>query len=270
MTSPHVTKVGHLTLTTWSDGGLDIPAEYFPNATLKTPTVRFGANLWQIDAGARQILIDTGSGVFLKERFADTGRVNDALGAGGIDPDSITDIIITHMHADHIGGLLKDGEPAFPNATIHLSGVEWGFWTDPELASRMPDEMAPMIGLIQMIAGKVADQVTPHDGAADLGNGISLLPAPGHTPGHVAVQIIAGGETLLILGDALVSGDVQLENPDVTYQLDADPALAVAKRKALLARIADDGLRFAATHLPHPGLGRLTRRGDAYEFVPAS
>ena len=269
MTAPHSTQIGPLTLTTWSDGALDIPAAYFPNASIKAESVRFGANLWQATTGDRVVLIDAGSGMFLKERFAETGQVHDGLGAGGIDPQAVTDIIITHMHADHIGGLVKDGVSAYPQAGIHISADEWGFWTDPDLASKMPEDMAPMIALLQMIAGILADQVIPHDGEADLGDGLRLLPAPGHTPGHCVVEITGADETVLILGDAVVSGDLQFPNPDVTYQLDANPAQAVATRKALLARIADEGLRFAVTHLPHPGLGRLTRDGDGFVFTPA-
>jgi len=244
-----------------SDGHLDIPAAYFSNASNAelqsvSPAARFGANCWSIVAGPRRLLVDAGSGSWLKARFPETGHVTSKGTHVMSAPETITDIIVTHMHADHIGGLVANGACRFPNATLHVQASEWSFWTDPSLAATVADDKRPIVELIQKLAAPMAAQVRLHEGNADLGNGIHLSAAPGHTPGHQIVRIAGGTDQVILLGDAIVSGTLQFKNPDVHYALDGDPSLAARTRKQLFQELAADQIPFAATHLEPPRLRR--------------
>jgi glyoxylase-like metal-dependent hydrolase (beta-lactamase superfamily II) len=146
--------VGDIAITPLSDGHLDIPAAYFSNASDEeiqavSPTTRFGATCWLIETGPRKVLVDAGSGSWLKERFPETGFIT-AAGSSLINgANEITDIILTHLHADHIGGLIADGQSLFPNATVHLQNTEWAFWTDENLVEAVPEDKRPIVQLIQ-------------------------------------------------------------------------------------------------------------------------
>ncbi len=264
-------SVGATTVHILSDGHLDIPAAFFSGAPEDTPDpVRFAANLWWVDTGDRVVLIDAGSGDSMKARFPDTGDLLMQYDLHHLGPSRITDIVITHMHADHIGGLVHEGVPAYPKANIHIARTEWEYWTDPDLVAQTPEDRRPAVMLTQSIAEKIRDQVQTHDGPSDLGDGINLVPAPGHTPGHCAVRVTSEGASMLLLGDAVVSGVLQFANPDITYALDSDPAQAVATRRALLSDLADTGDACAITHLAYPGAGYVARDGDGFRFTPVT
>ncbi|WP_298963704.1 MBL fold metallo-hydrolase [uncultured Roseibium sp.] len=265
--------LGDLTITSLSDGELLIPADYFSNtqpheSEKVTPSTRFGANSWLIETKNRKILVDAGSGNCLKERFPDTGRLNWQDPGLELKRSSITDVVITHMHADHIGGLSANGTSLFANAEIHIQAQEWAFWTDPKLLASADNGQKPMIGLIQTLAEPLKKQLTQHPGDVDLGSGIGLLLAQGHTPGHQVVHLTSGHEECFLLADAMVSDKLQFSNPDITYALDSDPADAVRTRRALFDRIASERIAFSATHMNTTAFAMLTRQENGYAFEP--
>ena len=143
--------------------------------------------------------------------FPATGQALEAVSG-----EAITDIVLTHMHADHLGGLLGGG---FAGVRVHVPKPEWEFWTQAGLADAVPEEQRPMIELVQAVAASFADRVVTHEGAADLGEGLTLMPLPGHTPGHAGLRLRSGGEELLIAGDAVISGQVHFAEPDAGYAL---------------------------------------------------
>jgi len=221
-----------------------------------------------VETKTRKILIDAGSGTCLKDRFPESGALNWQDSRLAERRDGITDIVVTHMHADHVGGLSAQGQSLFPKARIHVQETEWIFWTDETLLAAAPDDRKAMITQIQSLATPLAGQTILHSGEADLGDGVRLLPAPGHTPGHQIVHLSGNGEEILLLADAVVSDALQFSNPGVTYALDSDPAQAAETRKRLFDRIAADAIPFAATHINATGLCRLERQQSAYGFEP--
>lgn len=270
MTDPTI-KVGQTLLTTLSDGHLDLPPQAFsnidPKVLDKTPApIRIGANVWQLKTATRNILIDSGSGSHLQAKYPATGQLGSELETQNIDRSAVTDIIITHMHADHIGGLMTGEKPNFPNATLHMAREEWTYWTDKDRPSHVPDAIKPLAGLIQSLASKLKYNLEQHEGETDLGEGIWLLPAPGHTPGHVAVRVDGGDKQVLMLGDAIISDALQFAHPDTTYVLDSYPDQAAKTRRALFEMMAADKIPFSATHLNTGAFGHVEADGKGFRY----
>jgi len=204
--------------------------------------------------GERTLLFDTGAG---DVSWAKAGKLQASLGAAGVQPVQVTDILISHGHPDHVGGLLtKDGALAFPNATVHLSAPEWAAIKENKDAAN----------LVAAIGPKVA---TFEPGAVVL-PGVTAVALPGHTPGHSAYEIASGEERLLYIGDAAHHYIVSVQRPDWTIGYDTDAPKAQAARRALLKRAADGNLRVYAVHFPFPGVGHVKAQGDAYVWVPES
>ncbi len=263
--------VGELRLTTMSDGHFDLPLTRFPNAPdiVDRRPVRVGANAWVIETPTRLVLVDAGSGAAMQQLFPDTGRLADRLTAGGVSAQDVTDIILTHMHTDHIGGLMVNGVPRFPNATVHIAEADWAFWMDPGRTTQVPRNQLSEAVLVVQLAKALNYDVMLHSGQVDLGEGIIMEPAPGHTPGHMVVRLDSGGQQAMILSDAMICGPMQMAYPEVTYMLDVDPIGAAEFRRRCFDMLATDGIPFTSTHLNTMALGNVGRFGTGFSFHPA-
>lgn len=268
-------SLGNGQIIALSDGTFQFPADLWVGASdaqkaaLGSP-VTLAANAYVFRSGDRVFLLDAGAGnaPFITNQFDTVGRVPAELAVAGIAPEDITDVVITHMHPDHIGGVIFDGKRTFPNATVHVNATEWAFWTRDGFASDAPEQMQAMVGSVQDTARLISDAVELHNGETDLGGGVVMQPAFGHTPGHNVVLLDLGTERLLMLGDTVVSDHIHFAHPAVGWALDADPTAAEATRRRLLDMAATDDLIVAGNHVSAPGLGRIERSGDAYRFVP--
>jgi glyoxylase-like metal-dependent hydrolase (beta-lactamase superfamily II) len=193
--------------------------------------------------GARTMLFDTGLG-------GGKGQLMQSLQTAGVDPASITDVMISHGHPDHVGGLVADGALAFPNAAIRMSDAEWAsIRANPQMAD-----------LVRVITPKVqtfrpGDEVAP---------GVEAQDTAGHTPGHVAYLIADGQNQLLYTGDLMHHWVLSVEHPDWTVGYDNDPVAGKKARLDQITALRASGAHIYAYHFPFPGLGNVqTREGRA-------
>jgi len=215
-------------------------------------------------AGHGAFLFDTGNGP------ARQGRLFDRLAGLGVPPEGVERVFITHMHGDHVGGLLDGGGgPAFPKATIHLAAAEKAYWTGEDGSGREP--AANILAILETYGARVE----LFGGDAEIAPGVRAIGIPGHTPGHTAFLLAdpraagapPGGPPILVWGDLLHCLPVQMPHPRVNMAFDLDPDLAAATRLAMLGRAADENWRVAGMHVPYPGLGRVVRTGAGFAFV---
>lgn len=218
-----------------------------------------------IRQGDQLTLIDAGSGSAFGPS---SGLLASSLAALGIAPAAINRVVLTHMHPDHIGGLLGAGGAVFANASLHVAQTELGFWTDEAIAAAVPEAMQGFFALARGVAEAYGDRVMPFDGDADLGQGLTAIALPGHTPGHTGFRLSSGMAELVIWGDMAAIAALQFTHPEAGITFDADGAVAAATRKAALAMFAADRVAVAGTLLPFPGVGHVEQRGAAFAWVP--
>ena len=222
-----------------------------------------------IDTGRHRVLVDTGAGRFPPDWPQTTGNLVTNLRAAGVDPAEIDTVILSHGHADHIGGNLDaSGKPAFPNARFVMQRAEWEFWTsEPSLDDMHADE--PTKDLLRSWARNnlppIHDRVDLIEGADEIVPGVRAIPAPGHTPAHMGVEIASDGDVLLDLVDTALD-PLLLEHPTWTPALDLRPEQAAATRRRLLDRAADERALVLLYHFPFPGLGRITHEGAGWRW----
>lgn len=225
-------------------------------------------NAFVVRIGSHLVLIDSGSA----DCFGPTmGRMLDNLKAAGFKPEDIDTVLLTHLHPDHACGITTpDGKAAFPNATVWASSKDAGFWLDSASGARLPADQRSFVKMAQDAVAPYASTgrfKTFEDGDAIV-PGISVVPSNGHTPGHSSYLVSSGAEKLLVWGDIVHFHAVQLPHPEVTIEVDVEPAGAVASRKRILAETARNKWLVAAAHHPFPGLGHVRSEGKGYAWVP--
>ena len=281
-------KIGRFECTAVSDGTLTYtPPTFPPPATLlfaNAPKERLEQMLLEHNLQPEQwvewtspyiclvvktddhlVLVDTGAGGLAST----TGRLMQNLREARIAPEDIDTVILTHGHPDHIGGNIDaGGNPAFPNARYVIWKDEWDFWTSEQAEQKLDEHVR------EILVKFARENLPPIQGKVDLFNlekeivpGISAVAAPGHTPGHMALEISSDGELLLCIADAALH-PIHLEQLDWHAAVDFAPDQAVATRRKILHRAADQKALILAFHFPFPGIGRIDQKGEGWQWQP--
>jgi glyoxylase-like metal-dependent hydrolase (beta-lactamase superfamily II) len=228
-------------------------------------------NVVVVRSGGRTILIDAGLGADPDLHLPRAGRLAERLEAAGIDLASVTDVVLTHMHMDHIGGLLVDGmrDRLRPDLRVHVAAAEVKFWASPDFSrtsmpSGFPDALRRAA---KRFLNEYHSQLRPFDAEYEVVPGVVVRRTGGHTPGHSVVRLASGGDRLTFAGDAVFQ--VGFDRPEWHNGFEHDPEEAARVRVSLLRELAATREPFVATHLSFPSVCHVAVAGDAFRCVPA-
>ncbi|HEX3140812.1 MAG TPA: MBL fold metallo-hydrolase [Rhizobacter sp.] len=226
-------------------------------------------NAFLINTGSKLVLVDAGAAQLFGPGF---DQLHANLKAAGYQADQVDAVVVTHMHGDHIGGLIQDGKIAFPNATVYAGKEDADFWLSAENMEKAPKEMKMFFQGAQMTINPYvsAGKFKGVTGSTEIVPGITAIAAHGHTPGHTIYAVESKGQKLVLWGDLMHVAAVQFPKPAVTIQFDSDSKAAAAQRKKAFADAAKGGYWVGSAHLPFPGLGHLRADGKGYQFVPVN
>lgn len=257
-------RIGRFTVTALTDGYADMPYDYFPGRsapevekaasaqfTARPSGVRFLFNQYLVEDGERRILIDAGAAGSIGQ----TGQLPLALAALGLKPSQIDAVIVTHMHQDHMGGLVLGGKNQYPEAELYIDRRDVTHWTDPAKRNGAPDFLQTSFRMAEEVV-RLYPRLQAIDGEREIAPGVSIVDLTGHTPGHIGVRIEDGGKSLIMVSD-MIFPVVHPAATDVFFLFEQDRAAAKAMRDRFLPRAASEGALIAATHMPFPGLGRV-------------
>lgn len=277
----HRTRVGTVEVTALLDGYVDLGPQLLSRFNSEEAVqslsesgfrsldagLRIPVSGYLINTGDKLVLLDTGAAAM----FGDTlGSLAANLRAAGVSPGDIDLVVLTHLHVDHVGGLLDaSGKAAFPNAELAVAEEEWKFWYDDAMMAAAGESGAGFFQAARATTTPYADRLKLFSGEADLGGGLSSLPLPGHTPGHAGYLLSSGDESLLFWGDLIHITGLQFAHPDITIAFDTDRQTTLETRARMLDMAAADGLSVTGAHLDFPGFGQVMRQGDVYRFQQA-
>lgn len=281
--SRYAVQVGDIDVLVVSDGVLPLPtamlghnadpalrAAWMQDMYLPPDSFDWSLNVVVVRRGEQTILIDAGLGMDPNLNLPRAGQLIRRLEAAGIDLASVTDVVLTHMHMDHIGGLVVGGvkDRLRPDLRIHVAAAEVEFWEAPDFtrASMPPGFPDALRATAKLFVKEYRDQLQLFDEAHEVAPGVVVRRTGGHTPGHSVVRLASGGDRLTFAGDAVFA--VGFDHPDWYNGFEHDPEEAARVRLSLLRELAESGEMLVATHLPFPSVGRVAVDGDAFRWVP--
>lgn len=231
---------------------------------LPTDMMEFTFSPVLVNTGTSLILFDTGNGAGARPG---RGQLMTQIEAAGYTADQVDTVVITHMHPDHIGGMVEDGKLAFANANYVTGADEYNFWastdrvgTGGERIHTMLNDMAPLL----------KDKVTLVKNGDAVTSGIEAMAATGHTPGHMIYHLESEGARMVLTADTANHFVLSLQRPDWEVRFDMDKAQAAATRKSVYGMLASEGVAFSGYHMPFPAMGYVEKRGEGFAYVPAS
>ncbi|KMO82730.1 putative quorum-quenching lactonase YtnP [Mycolicibacterium chubuense] len=281
--SRYALQVGDIDVLVISDGVLPITAStlatnapptelagWLADMFLPPDVLDWALNVVVVRSGGRTILVDAGLGLEFPG-FPRAGQMATRLHAAGIDPSAVTDVVLTHMHMDHVGGLLADGLKASlrPDVRIHAAAAEAEFWEAPDFTRTVMPEPVPEV--LRSVAARFLDEyrsrLRTFENEYEVAPGVLISRTGGHTPGHSIVRLESRGERLTFAGDAVFAPG--FDNPQWHNGFEHDPDEAARVRVRLLRELAATGESLIATHLPFPSICRVAAAGDVFRCVPS-
>ncbi|MET4797823.1 MBL fold metallo-hydrolase [Bradyrhizobium sp. LB11.1] len=281
--SRYAVRIGEIDVLVVSDGVLPLPttmlahnaapadrANWLNDMFLPPDAFDWALNAVMVRSGDKTILIDAGLGSDPDLHLPRAGQLIKRLEAAGIDLESVTDLVLTHMHMDHVGGLLVDGvkERLRKDLRIHVAAAEVKFWEAPDFSRvAMPPGFPDALrATAKRFVKEYGSQIRPFDEQHEVAPGVVVRRTGGHTPGHSVVRVASGGDALTFAGDAVFA--VGFEQPEWHNGFEHDPEEAARVRIRLLRELAKTGELLVATHMPFPSVGHVAVAGDAFRWVP--
>ena len=273
--------LGDFEITAISDGTVNLPVRDLLTNTkvaatdkalaksfLKNP-LETSVTAYLVNTGTKLVLIDTGAAGLFGPTLGNLGA---NLKAAGYQPEQVDEIYITHMHPDHVGGLMAGDKLTFPNAIVRADKKDADFWLSQANLDKAADgDKGFFQGAMASINPYIkADKFKAFEGDTDLVPGVKAIATRGHTPGHSTYVVESKGQKLMLWGDLVHVASVQFDNPSVTFKFDNDSKNAAIQRKKAYAEAAKGGYLVAATHLPFPGVGHVAANGKNYIWVPVN
>lgn len=279
--SRYALNIGDIEVLVISDGVLPLPTEtmstnvdpaereaWFKDMFLGPDAFDWALNVLVVRSGERTILVDAGLGGQF-DGFPRAGQSLRRIEAAGIDLGSVTDVVLTHMHMDHVGGLLSDDVKSRlrPNLQIHVAAAEVDFWAAPDFSQTdMPD---PVPDVLRSTAKQFLEQyhnkLRTFDDEQEIAPGVVARRTGGHTPGHSVVRVTSGTDRLTFAGDLVFP--VAFDHPEWHNGFEHDPAESVRVRTRLLQEAAASGEWLVATHMPFPSIGHVALNGERFRWV---
>ena len=280
--SRYALKIGNIDVMVVSDGVLLLPgamlahnaepavrAAWLKENFLPPDAFDWALNVVVVKSGNRTILVDAGMGTEFPD-LEKAGHVIPRLEAAGVELASVTDVVLTHMHMDHIGGLLVDGvkERLRPDLRIHVSAAEVKFWEAPDFShvSMPPGFPDALRSTAKRFVKEYRSQLHTFEEEYEVAPGVVVTRTGGHTPGHSVVRVVSGGDRLTFAGDLVFA--VGFEHPEWYNGFEHDPEESARVRINLLRELADTRGLLVATHLPFPSVGHVAVDGGAFRWVP--
>lgn len=281
--SRYAVRVGEINVLVVSDGVLPLPttmlahnaepaarAAWLDDMFLPQDAFDWALNVAVVRSGDQTILIDAGLGLDPDLQLPRAGQLVKRLAAAGIDLGSVTDVVLTHMHMDHVGGLLVDGvkERLRPDLRIHVATAEVEFWDAPDFShTAMPQGFPDALrATAKRFLQEYGSYLRTFEDQYEVAPGVVVHRTGGHTPGHSVVRLASGGDALTFAGDAVFA--VGFEQPEWHNGFEHDPEEAARVRIRLLRELAATGEMLVATHLPFPSIGHVAIDGDTFRWVP--
>jgi glyoxylase-like metal-dependent hydrolase (beta-lactamase superfamily II) len=226
-------------------------------------------NAFLVNTGDKLVLIDSGAGALYGDCC---GKLLANLRAAGYEPGQVDEVLLTHLHKDHVGGIEHDGKAVFPNAMVRAAAPEAGYWLTPGNEAKAPALLTSFFGSARTAIAPYAasGRFQPFADGARLEPGIRAVPEPGHTPGHTGYLVESGGQQLLVWGDVVHVAPVQLWDTRAGVKYDSSEDAARSTRAVLLGRATSQHLWIGAAHIAFPGLGHLRRNHGHYDWIPAN
>lgn len=275
------TQLGKFEITALYDGMIELDTKLLKNTSaaelqvllarmfVGNPKMQTAVNAYLINTGSHLVLVDAGAAKLFGPSL---GYVLQNMKASGYEPAQVDTVIITHLHADHVGGLNDaDGKPLFPKAKILVTREDSDFWLSQKVADGAPKEVQPFFKMARDSAAPylASGQWNTFTQGSVLVPGIRAVQAHGHTPGHTAFAVESEGRKLLIWGDLVHAHAVQFARPGVSIEFDIDQKQAIATRRAIMKDVASSKSLVAGMHLPFPGIGHVRADGKGrYSWVP--
>jgi len=268
--------IGEAEVSIITDGAVTFTPDLFPHTDPEKITALLSdAGAAEIETNFNAVLIRHAGRVILadagpRDLFGPAcGFLGEGLAELGIAPDQVDTLVATHLHPDHVAGMITpDGAAVFANATLFVTDAERAFWSNDTNFSGALSGAADWAKLAQSVLAAYGDRLETLADGREAVAGLSGMALPGHTPGHFGWRLDSGGHSLVHVGDIVHAPALQVPNPEIGISFDIDMDQARSTRKRLLDQLASDATLFTGGHFLQPAFNRVERAADGYRLAP--